>query len=66
MPFPWFQEDENLYLLQEFCSYCCERGVFFHPHHNWFLCGAHDECAIDDALDVASTAFSKLREGIQS
>ena len=66
MPFPWFQEDENLYLLQEFCSYCCERGVFFHPHHNWFLCGAHDEYAIDDALDVASTAFSKLREGIQS
>ncbi len=62
MPFPWFEEDENLYLLQEFCSRCCEQGVFFHPHHNWFLCGAHDKAAIDNAVTVASTTFSQLRE----
>ncbi len=64
MPFPWFEEDENLYLLQEFCSHCGEQGVFFHPHHNWFLCGAHDEAAIDNAVTVASAAFAKLREGV--
>ena len=45
MPFPWFEEDENLYLLQRFCGLCAEEGVFFHPHHNWFLCAAHGEAA---------------------
>jgi glutamate-1-semialdehyde 2,1-aminomutase len=60
MPFPWFAGDDNLYLLQQFCELCALEGVFFHPHHNWFLCGAHDEGTIDQAVEVASVAFSKL------
>ena len=60
MPFPWFEEDENLYLLQEFCSHCCKQGVFFHPHHNWFLCAAHTESDIAQATEAASRAFAML------
>ena len=60
MPYPWFDGDDNLYLLQEFCSLCAQDGVFFHPHHNWFLCGAHDEGVIDQALGVAGNAMEEL------
>ena len=60
MPFPWFDGDDNLYLLQQFCELCALEGVFFHPHHNWFLCGAHEEATIDKAVEAASVAFSKL------
>ena len=52
MPFPWFEEDENLYLLQRFCGLCAEEGVFFHPHHNWFLCASHGEAEIDEELGL--------------
>ena len=62
MPFPWFEEDDNLYLLQRFCGLCAEEGVFFHPHHNWFLCGAHAEADIDEALAVAGRAFARMAE----
>jgi len=62
MPFPWFEEDENLYLLQRFCGLCAEEGVFFHPHHNWFLCGAHGESEIDEALAVSARALAKMGE----
>ena len=62
MPFPWFSEDDDLYLLQRFCGLCAEEGVFFHPHHNWFLCGAHAEADIDEALAVAGRAFARMAE----
>jgi len=60
MPFPCFEEDENLYSMQRFCESCAEKGLFFHPHHNWFLCGAHDEAAIDEALVVAEAALAEM------
>jgi glutamate-1-semialdehyde 2,1-aminomutase len=62
MPFPWFEEDENLYLLQRFCGLCAEEGVFFHPHHNWFLCASHGEAEIDEALAVAGRALARMGE----
>ena len=62
MPFPWFEDDENLYMLQRFCGLCAEEGVFFHPHHNWFLCGSHGEAEIDQALAVAGRAFASMSE----
>ena len=62
MPFPWFPEDENLYLLQDFCAHCAESGVFFHPHHNWFLSGAHDEETVDQATTAAQKAFARMAE----
>ena len=60
MPFPWFDGDDDLFLLQQFCELCAMKGLFFHPHHNWFLCGSHDDATIDQAIEIASGAFSQL------
>ena len=60
MPFPCFEEDENLYLMQNFCGLCAENGVFFHPHHNWFLCAAHGEAEIDEALAASEKALAHM------
>lgn len=37
-------------------------GAFFHPHHNWFLCAAHQTADIDETIAIASRAFKKLAE----
>ncbi len=62
MPFPWFEGDDNLFMVQRFCGFCAEEGVFFHPHHNWFLCGAHAETDIDEALETAGRAFARMAQ----
>lgn len=60
MPFLSFRGDADFFLIQEFCSLCIEQGVFFHPHHNWFLCASHTEADIDQALTVADSAFASI------
>ena len=60
MPFPCFEEDENLYSMQRFCESCAEKGLFFHPHHNWFLSNAHDTESIDQAIAVADKALEQM------
>ncbi|MFP6854549.1 MAG: aminotransferase class III-fold pyridoxal phosphate-dependent enzyme [Opitutales bacterium] len=62
MPFPWFEEDENLYLLQRFCGLSAENGLFLHPHHNWFLCGAHGDGEIEEALAITGPALVAMAE----
>ena len=41
---------------------CGRRGLFPHPTHNWFLSTAHDDEAIDRALDATDEAFRAIRE----
>ena len=41
MPYPWFEGDENLYLIQKYCKLAANHGLFF-IHHNWFISDAHD------------------------
>jgi glutamate-1-semialdehyde 2,1-aminomutase len=45
-----------------FCGECARRGVFFHPHHNWFMSAAHSEKDIDEALDVTEAAFKVVKK----
>ena len=52
----------NFYRSQTFCREAIRRGVFLHPHHNWFLCAAHQPADIDEALAVADAAFEVVRE----
>ncbi|MGJ3242509.1 MAG: aminotransferase class III-fold pyridoxal phosphate-dependent enzyme [Opitutales bacterium] len=61
MPTVTFGDDPDLYRVQAFCREVCRRGVFFHPHHNWFLSAAHDEAAVDTALRVSREALGSLR-----
>ena len=41
IPFMTFANETNFLRSQHFCREAVRRGVFLHPHHNWFLCAAH-------------------------
>ena len=36
-----------------------ERGVLFHPNHQWFFCAAHTEEDIEDTLAACDAAFER-------
>jgi glutamate-1-semialdehyde 2,1-aminomutase len=62
LPFMTFANESNLHRSQHFALEAMNRGVFFHPHHNWFLCAEHGPAEIDEALDVADAAFAAIKE----
>lgn len=59
-PYLTFDEDPDLFLNQEFCAAMADRGIFMHPHHNWFISLAHTERDIEMTLDAARKAFWEL------
>ncbi len=65
IPFMRFLNDDSFIKNQTFCAECSKRGVFLHPHHNWFISCAHTEKDIQKTLDVANEAFKivKLKFG---
>jgi len=62
IPFMTFADDKDLWHNQEFSARMAARGVYMHPHHNWFLSYAHKEPDIDETLDIAREAFREVRE----
>jgi glutamate-1-semialdehyde 2,1-aminomutase len=62
LPYLTFDDDPDLYHIQVFCREMIARGVFLHPHHNWFLCAAHTDADVDYALEVADLAFDLTRQ----
>lgn len=60
IPYLTFDEDPDLYLNQRFCAAMADRGVFMHPHHNWFMSLAHTEEDIARTLEAARSAFREL------
>jgi glutamate-1-semialdehyde 2,1-aminomutase len=63
IPFMTFDADGGSFQRSRvFCAECSRRGVFFHPHHNWFLSAAHTEADIDQTLAVAEVAFKIVKE----
>jgi len=60
IPFLTFDEDANLYLNQEFCAAMADRGVYLHPHHNWFISLAHEVSDIDATLEAARVVFRDM------
>lgn len=56
-PYPFFEDDPDLFLIQSFCAAALAEGLFFHPHHNWFLCAAHTEDDIKEAVSRSAPAF---------
>jgi glutamate-1-semialdehyde aminotransferase len=43
------------------CTGCCRRGIYFHPHHDWFLSAAHTEEDVRRTLEVTDQAFATVR-----
>ena len=60
MPLILFDDDPNFEKGNAFCAAALQRGVYLHPRHNMFLCGAHGEREIDRALEATEGAFSAL------
>jgi glutamate-1-semialdehyde 2,1-aminomutase len=60
MPSMRFANETNFYQMQKFSSLCIQSGVFFHPHHNWFLSSAHTIEDIEEAISIAENVFSKI------
>ena len=62
IPFMKFANETNSLRSQLFCGECAKRGVFFHPHHNWFLSAAHTMEDINKSLEVADTGFKIVKK----
>ncbi len=62
MPFMCFADDPTFEKNRYFCGEAARRGIFFHPHHNWFVCAAMDEKDIRQTLDVSAECFKLAKE----
>ena len=62
IPFMRFSNETNFMRSQLFCGECAKNGVFFHPHHNWFLSTAHSKKDIEQTLDIADRAFKVVKK----
>ncbi|HON77610.1 MAG TPA: glutamate-1-semialdehyde 2,1-aminomutase, partial [Spirochaetota bacterium] len=62
MPFMNFHDDPTFEKNRYFCGEAAKRGIFFHPHHNWFVCAAMEEKDIQHTLEVSSLCFKLTKE----
>ena len=62
MPYMRITNDESMMLHQDWCAECTKRGVYFTPHHNWFISTAHTAEDVQQTLDIADTAFSEVKK----
>jgi glutamate-1-semialdehyde 2,1-aminomutase len=65
MPFMSFDNDADFSINRLFCGEAARRGVFLHPHHNWFVCLKHTNEDIDRTIDVAGECFRIVSEHIK-
>jgi len=66
IPFMSFRDDTRFERNKVFGAACAARGVYVHPHHNWFLSAAHSESDIQRTLEVASEAFKEVTKQFPS
>ncbi|HOO57571.1 MAG TPA: aminotransferase class III-fold pyridoxal phosphate-dependent enzyme [bacterium] len=62
IPFVNFNSPNTFQMRSTFCSNAVRRGVFLHPHHNWFICGGHTEDDIAKTMEVLDICFEKVKE----
>jgi len=65
LPYMTFDDDPDLYHIQVFCREMIAKGIFLHPHHNWFICAAHTEADIDQTLSIADDVFPIVRNELR-
>lgn len=61
-PYIVFDGDPDLRKIQRFSGLCAERGVIFHPHHNWFMSAAHTPEDVEHAIEVAREALRHIND----
>ena len=57
LPLLTFENDPGLNLQQWFCVEMVRRGIFLHPHHNWFISAAHSIQDVDHTIATAIEVF---------
>ena len=62
-PFLTFRGERGFFSNQKFAVECLRRGVFLHPHHNWFVSAALTLSDIDRIVEVADAAFERVARG---
>jgi glutamate-1-semialdehyde 2,1-aminomutase len=61
LPFMTFRADEGGFARSRtFAAACAARGVYLHPHHNWFVSAALQERDVDRILQVTDAAFAEV------
>jgi glutamate-1-semialdehyde 2,1-aminomutase len=61
IPFLSFVADEGSFERSRiFAAACAARGVYLHPHHNWFLSAALDEYDVGRVLEVTEEALCEV------
>ncbi len=60
MPLVMFDDDDDLAKVTLWASEATRRGVYLHPWHNMFLCAAHTEADVAEALEKTEEAFSAV------
>jgi glutamate-1-semialdehyde 2,1-aminomutase len=61
IPFMTFVADAGSFERSRlFAAACAARGVYLHPHHNWFLSAALDDADLARVLDVTDLAFAEV------
>jgi len=64
IPFLTFTEDQGSFeRSRAFAAACCVRGVYLHPHHNWFLSSALTDDDLVRVLEVTHQAFAEVAQG---
>ena len=62
MPLVLFEDDDLWQKNNFFVAEAVQRGVYLHPWHNMFICAAHTEELIDEALQRTEGAFAALKK----
>jgi glutamate-1-semialdehyde 2,1-aminomutase len=60
MPTLLFENDSDHRRIIAFSREAARRGALFHPALNWFLCAAHDDDSIDEALEIAKASMKAI------
>ncbi|MEM9566234.1 MAG: aminotransferase class III-fold pyridoxal phosphate-dependent enzyme, partial [Actinomycetota bacterium] len=53
-----FADDPRSRVARRFAAEAAHRGALFHPTLNWFVSAAHDDAAIDEAIEIAVDALA--------
>jgi len=64
IPFMTFVADEGSFERSRvFAAACAARGVYLHPHHNWFISAALSDADVARVLEVTGEAFAEVLRG---
>jgi glutamate-1-semialdehyde 2,1-aminomutase len=62
MPYMNFDNDAPHEKNRYFCGEAARRGIFFHPHHNWFVCAALTDADLRKTFDVSAECFALTKK----